>query len=308
VRNRLNIQFAKSFLQGLPRRNWPLPESPLNESNDVSIVFVNYNTLELTSCLLFSIFRILGRQKVSRIVAVDNNSTDGSRQMLELFAAEEMIDLIGNRRQYYHGPGINQAIAFLSKSQREKEPGSPTRYIWILDSDVILLRPDAVSNALSFLRSHEAAAVGQFQYDALAEGYAHISSLLIDPVKAWRRSIVPFDNTGAPASNFEQSLRRRGLKVADFPYRTDHYLLHLARGTLKSIHDQDDRSNKYYRWASTHAVHHYHGDPNGKQIHDAFLRVFGGEVPKLTADQLLAACQRPGLLEIPISIGTQTAH
>lgn len=265
----------------------------------MAIVFVNYNTLELTAYLLFSIFRVLGRDQISRIVAVDNNSTDGSRQLLEAFASQGMLDLIANRRQYYHGPAINQAITFLAAQQHKKE-GKRIDYIWILDSDVILLRRDAVHNAVRFLEIQKAAAVGQFQYDALPEGYAHVSSLLIDPAKTWRRHIAPFDNSGAPAANFQRSMRAQGLKIGNFPYRSDHYLLHLARGTLKAINNKEDRGNLYYQWATTHAEHHYHGDPGGRLIHECFLDIFRQEVLELSNEKIVAACRKPGLIEIPL--------
>ncbi len=296
----MDTKIAKTFLQQWLRRDWPTHGGRGEEHSGVAVVFVNYNTLDLAAYLLFSIFRVLGREQVGRIVVIDNNSTDGSRQLLERFADAGQLDLIANRKQRYHGPAINQAISFLAAEQGRGGADRRVRYVWILDSDVIILRNDTVRDAVFFLKRQQAAAVGQFQYDALPEGYAHISSLLIDPAKCWRRQIAPFDNTGAPAANFQRSLRTHGLKVGNFPFRADHYLLHLARGTLKSIYDQDDRGNLYYQWASAHAVHHYHGDPGGRLIHDRFLEVFRREVPEPTPEGLLAACLKPDLVEIPL--------
>jgi glycosyltransferase involved in cell wall biosynthesis len=259
---------------------------------------VNYNTINLTAAMLFSIFRVLGRDKVVRIVAVDNNSTDGSKELLELFAEQGLIDLIVNRKQNYHGPAINQAISFLATLERRGGSDKKSDYIWILDSDIVILRNDIIFDSVNFMEEHDAAAIGQFQYDALAEGYAHISSLMINPAKTWKRKIVPFDNSGAPAANFQQSLRAHGLKVCDFPYRSEQYLLHLSRGTLKSIYHQRDRENIYYQWATTHAVHHYHGAPNGRLIHEYFLEIFEREVPQLSPEALLGACLRPDQVKI----------
>lgn len=267
--------------------------------NSVAIVFVSYNTINLTAQLLFSIFRVLGTEQISRIVAVDNNSTDGSREMLAYFADHGLLDLICNSKQNYHGPAINQAISHLTRMQRRGKSKS-THYIWVLDSDVILLRSDVINDSVRFLRERNAAAAGQFQFDALPEGYAHISSLLIDPRKAWARHIAPFDNTGAPAANFQQSLRDHGLEIADFPYRSDNYLLHLTRGTLKSIKDQDDRENQYYQWAQSHSVHHFHGNSQGQEIHEGFHKIFAAEVPSLTPEALVQACKKPGRIKIPV--------
>ena len=294
----MDIRIAENFVKKWGRRNWPSMKNV--HSGRVAIVFANYNTFELTSYLLFSLFRILGTENVSRIIAVDNNSTDGSKELLEKFAGLDMIDLISNRKQNYHGPAINQAIRYLAAKERQPSEGKRTRYIWILDSDVIILSNNTITDAVNFIKEQDAAAVGQFQYDALPEGYAHISSLLIDPGRAWKRNIEPFDRTGAPAANFQRSLRAHGLKVCDFPFRTDGYLLHLARGTLKAIHDQDERDHRQYQWAATHAVHHYHGDPSGPMIHERFLEIFGREVPELTSKNLLDACLRPERIKISL--------
>lgn len=292
----MNIQIVTNFIQQQLRRNWPARGGVSPEKT--AIVFANYNTIKLTSYLLFSIFRILGTDALSHIVAVDNNSTDGSRELLQSFADMGMIDLICNQKQSYHGPAINQAIKYLAAKERRRHQEKNTRFIWILDSDVIILKNNALTDAVNFIKYHEAAAVGQFQYDALPEGYAHISSLLIDPIKVWNRKIFPFDNTGAPAVNLQQSLRAHGLKIGNFPYRSRHYLLHLARGTLKSIYKRQDCSNIYYQWSTNHSEHHYHGTPGGHLIHERFLEVFNREVPELTPAGLLAACRRPGLVEI----------
>lgn len=292
----LQTHHITTLAQKWLRWNWP---SLSPQDGGVAIVFVNYNTFDLTAWLLFSIFRVLGTDSLSRIVAIDNNSTDGSRELLERFAAAGMIDLIGNAKQNYHGPAINQAIAYLARQQRNGGRARKTRYIWILDSDVILLRSDAIGDAVHFLEKQEAAAIGQFQYDALPEGYAHISSLLIDPAKTWRRSIAPFDNTGAPAANFQRSLRAHGLKVCDFPYRAHHYLLHLARGTLKGISTRGEKNNVYYQWAKTHAEHHYHGDVGGETVHMDFLRIFEKEVATPSISEIFHACRKNELVTVP---------
>jgi glycosyltransferase involved in cell wall biosynthesis len=288
----MNNRFSQLVRQWL-RRNWPNSRQSPDDSREVAIVFVSYNTIDLTAQLLFSLFRVLGKEHFSDVVAVDNNSTDGSRELLEQFAAHGMIELIANRHQHYHGPALNQAIRFLARQQHTRSRGKKTRYIWVLDSDVIILRNDAVKDAVDFIREQGAAAIGEFQYDALPDGYAHISSLLIDPTLAWKRHIAPFDNTGAPGANFQTSLRRYDMKVCDFPYRTEHYLLHLARGTLKSIYTRDDQSNLFYQWAASHTEHHYHGTPDGRQIHKRFLELFNQEVTELTGEILLAACTKP---------------
>jgi glycosyltransferase involved in cell wall biosynthesis len=48
----------------------------------VAIVVANYNTRRLIAQLIFSLYRILGRDQFDELVVVDNASTDGSRQLL----------------------------------------------------------------------------------------------------------------------------------------------------------------------------------------------------------------------------------
>lgn len=285
----LKLNIMRNIFNQLLRLNWP--DKDIKNSHEISVIFVNYNTVDLTSFLLFTLFRVLGREKVFKIVVVDNGSTDGSIDLLEKFSDKGLIDLISNEKQAYHGPAINQAINFLAKVERRNYEVQ-TRYIWIVDSDILILRNNVLDDAIKFLEQQNAAAIGEFQYDALPEGYAHISSLLIDPYRCWNRSVYPFDNTGAPAANFQRSLRRKGLIVADFPFRSSHYLLHFGRGTLKSIYASNDEKNIYYDWATEHFDHHYHGEPKGREIHQSFLRFFKAEVPELTAEALLAACLR----------------
>lgn len=296
----MTFQNLKLRMYQFFRRSWPACFASKTESRKVVIVFVNYNTIELTSYLLFSIFRVLGTEDIASIVVVDNNSTDGSRELLELFADKGLIRLICNRKQCYHGPAVNQALRCLASDARNNPQNSNYRYIWLLDSDVIILRDDVVTDAVNYIETQNAAVIGQLQHEALPEGYAHVSSLLINPIQAWQRHIVPLDSSGAPGVQFQQSLRMHGLKVSDFPFRSSHYILHLSRGTLKSIFTGADTKNIYYEWAATHAEHHYHGDPDGPEIHRCFLNVFKQEVPVLTPETLLDACTKPTKVSIPL--------
>ena len=54
-------------------------------TNKAAIAVVNYNTALHISLLLFSLFRVLGKDQIARIVVVDNASTDDSPQILKAF-------------------------------------------------------------------------------------------------------------------------------------------------------------------------------------------------------------------------------
>lgn len=51
----------------------------------------------------------------------------------------------------------------LARSRRGGEP--VVDYVWILDSDVIIIRPDAVNAALGALKAFRAAVAGPVRFD-----------------------------------------------------------------------------------------------------------------------------------------------
>src|SRR5437016_4076245 len=68
--------------------------------------------------------------------------------------------LLANHGNRHHGPGLNQGISYLAS-----RPGPRPEWIWILDSDVVAARPDALSAAAATAREHSAALVGEPQHD-----------------------------------------------------------------------------------------------------------------------------------------------
>ncbi|HJT36203.1 MAG TPA: glycosyltransferase [Pirellulales bacterium] len=279
------------------RRDWPKNRAPFPDAANVAIVTVNYNTAEHIAHLLFSLFRVLGRDQFRRVVVVDNGSTDGSVELLKALAQAGLIEVILNRRQRYHGPALNQAMSYLARQARHS-PEAAADYIWVLDSDTIVLRPDGVRDAVERARATGAGLLGQVQYHEMPEGYAHISSLLLDPARVWRRSIAPFYESGTPAEGVHASLRKRGVPIVDFPYRDDNYVLHLGSRTLRTIRQRDDAVNRYYGWACDGNLFSFHDNPAGQVIYDAFTEIFRREVETLDPPSLLAACSKRSPIEI----------
>lgn len=92
---------------------------------DISIIIVNYNTKELTKNCLKSVFE--KTQDVNfEVFVVDNNSSDGSCEMLEQEFPQ--VKLIKNTKNRGFGAANNLAI---------KE--SKAKYVFLLNSDTILL-------------------------------------------------------------------------------------------------------------------------------------------------------------------------
>src|SRR6266436_1143899 len=78
------------------REPWP-PRLPGAASpGKVAIVTVNYNTAERLAHLLFSLYRILGRDQFHSIVVVDNASSDSSRQLLHALHRAGLVEVILN--------------------------------------------------------------------------------------------------------------------------------------------------------------------------------------------------------------------
>jgi hypothetical protein len=91
---------------------------------------------------------------------------------------------------------------------------------------------------------------------------------------------------------------RVGLRLAEFPFVEDGYLLHLGRGTLRAVADAGDTSHRYYDWAVDHRDYHFAGRTNGPHLHRAFSKLFDAEVGDLTPDHLVTTCVRPSLLTL----------
>ena len=285
---------------GIFRRNWPKRLPGTTAPPNIAAVVVNFNTAEHIAALIFSLCRILGRNRLTRIVVVDNGSTDNSPALLQTLARAGLINVIFNRRQRYHGPALTQGVNYLARlARRAKQPQDLTDYLWVLDSDVIVLRHDVLDDAVRQMRQADAALAGQFQPDpSMTEPYAHISSLLLDPAALWRRPIPPFVQHGAPAFALQEKMLRCGLRRVDFPFRAAGYLIHLTRATLNAICANDDQSNLYFQWAQDHHHSAYHADAHGPYLHEEFAEEFARAVPRLSPESLVEACLAPDLIKL----------
>lgn len=221
------------------RTPWPVSSARPNPAGRVGIVVANFNTRLLIAHLVFSLYRLLGGSEFAILVFVDSGSTDGSRELLGALHRTGLIHLIRNRRQRYHGPALTQGISWLARRQQGVAPSARVNCIWVLDSDVIVLRPDTVADALAAFKLWNAAAIGQKTGDpAYSRLLRHNPdmlqpfSLLLDPARLWRPPIPPFTEDGAPAAELQIAADAHGFRLMHFPFAEKHYLVHLGRGTL----------------------------------------------------------------------------
>jgi glycosyltransferase involved in cell wall biosynthesis len=305
-RLRFHYLRARKEHAATPRTTWPpTPEYVDGGRPGLAIVVVNFNTARLISQLLFSLYRILGRSEFASVVVVDNGSTDGSREILEALAATQLIHLVANADQQYHGPALTQGISWLAERQGSAAPSERIRYVWTLDSDVVVLRRETARDAVRAFEGTGAAAVGQSQDNpvtsrAMRNNPTMLSpfSLILDPAQIWQPSIPPFVEDGAPATAMQVAADADDLRLVSFPFVEDGYLIHLGRGTLRGIAESRDTTNRYYEWAAGHNEPYYMGQEGAPSLYQRFCEVFDDEVGELTPERVTAACGASDLLRL----------
>jgi len=256
----------------------------------VTALTVSYNTRELTAFLLWSLRTIVSWPELE-IVVVDNGSRDGSAQLLAEAGREGVCTLLANHGNRHHGPGLNQGISYLAS-----RPGPRPEWIWILDSDVVAARPDALSAAVAAARKYSAALLGEPQHDQWhTDGRFGMYSLLMDPAVAWQEQAGPFADGGDPSLGLLVSAARLGIPMAPFPFTAAGHVIHRGRGSLAAVQAAGDRSHPDYEWAADHHAPHFAGVPGADQRYHALLEEFRKQAGRLTGSTLAAACHRaPG--------------
>jgi glycosyltransferase involved in cell wall biosynthesis len=268
---------------------WPTGPQDGHE-NAAAVLTVSYNTRELTAFLLWSLRTIVSWPELE-IVVVDNGSRDGSAQLLAEASRGGVCTLLANHDNRHHGPGLNQGISYLAS-----RPAPRPRWIWILDSDVVVTRPDALSAAVTVAQEHSAALVGEPQPDQWhPDGQFGQYSLLMDPAVVWQPHIGPFTGGGDPSSSLLTSAARLGIPMASFPFTAAGHLIHRGRGSLAALYAAGDQSHPLYEWAAGHHEPHFAAVPGADERYHDLLGEFRHQIGPLTGATLTAACRRaPG--------------
>jgi Glycosyl transferase family 2 len=266
------------------------PAGPGASRGSVAALTVSYNTRELTAFLLWSLRTIVSWPELE-ILVVDNGSRDGSAQLLAEAERGGACALLANHDNRHHGPGLNQGISYLAS-----RPGPRPEWIWILDSDVVAVRPDALSAAVTVAREHSAALVGEPQHDQWhPDGRFGMYSLLMDPTVAWQEQAGPFADGGDPSLGLLTSAAGLGIPMAPFPFTAAGHVIHRGRGSLAAVHAAGDRSHPFYEWAEDRHAPHFADVPGADQQYQTLLQEFRKETGTLTGTTLAAACHRaPG--------------
>lgn len=113
---------------------------------DISIIIISYNTKQITTDCLNSIIKSLKNTTVKyEIIVVDNNSKDGSQNILEAFAKKytNTFKLILNKENAGFGKANNQGVKIAS-----------SEYILLLNSDTVTLN-NSIEKLLNFYKENE---------------------------------------------------------------------------------------------------------------------------------------------------------
>ena len=116
------------------------------QNSDISIIIISYNTKQITTDCLNSIIKSFRNSSVKyEIIVVDNNSKDGSANMLESFEKKypENIKVVLNTENTGFGKANNQGVK-IAKSD----------YILLLNSDTVTLE-NSIEKLLNYFKENE---------------------------------------------------------------------------------------------------------------------------------------------------------
>ncbi len=251
------------------------PDRPVTPGR-VAVITVSFNTRELTALLLWSLRRILEWESLE-VLVVDNGSNDGSAELLARIAAAGGCRLVANPANRMHGPALTQAMSVLAARGSDLP-----QWVWVLDSDVVISRPDALSKALERAGETTAAIVGESWWDEWHKKDRFLAySLLIDPARVWRGGIEPFVDGGDPAFDLLESASAAGETLAEFSFVRDRYVIHRGRSSLLAVWESGDTTHPDYWWTLEHHEPHFGLVGGAAAGHEELLRRFRAEVGPL---------------------------
>jgi glycosyltransferase involved in cell wall biosynthesis len=270
---------------------WPKLTEYQNNPGQVTAITVSYNTLELTALLLYSLWQVLDWPAFDGVVIIDNGSTDGSRELLIELDRAGLCTLLANSDNVMHGPALNQAITYLAARTRDRKTGP--EWIWVLDSDCVVVRPETLTEALAAVLPCQTAIVGEDQWDPWHATYRFgTHCLLLNPAIVWRDPVEMFTPGGDPSFELLRSAQQTGLRSDEFPFLAEMYIIHRGRGTLAAVRSRDEQTNPLYKWAADHHEPHFNHIPGAAGRYQDLYTEFRTYVPNLTADEIVAACSR----------------
>jgi hypothetical protein len=200
--------------------------------------------------------------------------------------------LIVNDGQRYHGPALNQAMNRLAEQEEVGILARHIDFVWVFDSDCVIIRPDTLSEATRTPRRSGAALAGQASANQWhAEETIGLYSLLFDPRQVWRDPVPPFEDSGEPCLSLQLGSAAAELSRIEFPFSRDGYLVHRGRSTLAEVLSRGETADKHYRWAADHHEPHFSAEPGAVDLYQAFQAEFAATCRDPESDDaIVRAC------------------
>ena len=253
----------------------------------VAVASVSYNTKLHLARLLFSLHHSIAPD-LERIVIVDNGSTDGTGDLLEAVADAGLCEVIRNEQNRYHGPALNQAVGHL------RETVEDLKYLWVLDSDCIVLDSSLGRDVTRAAAEAQAAVVGEAAWNRWHnEPRFGNYSLVLDVPALADASLLHFKDGGDPSEDIEAGCQAAGLPLLDYPFAASGRLIHVGRASLLGVFERGETDNPHFGWAQERYAPHFQGVDGAERWHAEFCAAFDAAVPDLSGASLVRACQRP---------------
>lgn len=254
-RRRLEERTDQAVALFLHRFRGPAPVPSFDGIPRLAIVTVNYSTTHWLKLMLLTLSDQNALHRVSDIVIVDNDSRDEANALRRaLHGRVPNMHWVDNQRFLSHARGIRKGLAELDRRK------SSANVVLAIDTDVIFLRPDALSALLAAFEAG-AALAGEMRHGIYGVPEAQASFVAFRRDVYARRDILPWVNHGAPSYWMQRSIRRAGLAVADFRSNEHGSALHRGRAGVQS-------AGRFYPNSSYASVSndnaHFMGIPGGE--------------------------------------------
>jgi hypothetical protein len=215
-----------------------------------AVVTVNFSTTAFLKLMLLTLSEQSARDRVRRVVVVDNASRDGGIAFLRALARRApRISLVENRILLNHARGMRRGLRFLDELDAGDPVGERANLILSVDTDVIFRNPETLIDLAQPFIHDGAAAAGELRHWNYPYPEAQASFLAVRRDIYARRDLAPWVNHGAPAYWLQRSLWQAGEKIACFPSNAGAYVLHRGRsgvaaaGAYRPLHSYASEPN-----------------------------------------------------------------
>lgn len=229
-----------------------------------ALLTVNFSTTHFLKLMLLTLCQQNNRQKITRIVIVDNDSKDGGLDFLRnLSKSIFRIELVENRWIRTHARGLRKGIYYLNKLESSLEKQLQSNVLMICDTDIIFRNPNTITELAEIFNSKKYAFAGELRYSSNICPQAQASFLCLRRDVYKRKEISPIVNHGSPAYPMQKSLWENKYQLYDFRSNSGGYILHRGRSGVAA-------AGKHYSTSSYSSEKnnkpHFMAVENGEQI------------------------------------------